>query len=170
MLDANLATNADSDTLRQLRSRAKRSKKGGAKGSVALLKESFLLGCLSQDSYPRRFFYVKKGRLGPKYAVRFSKGTSHRKKFGKERVHRCEPHERSPCAPSFEERSQDETFHQERCARGVARDLAQNVYKLKNADKTTFLIPLPKPGQCWGLLQNLQRNDSQSIQEHQCTC
>ena len=32
---------------------SKRSKKGGVKGSVALLKESTPMGCASQDSYPR---------------------------------------------------------------------------------------------------------------------
>ena len=35
---------------------SKKSKKGGAKGSVALLKESAQLGCVSQDSYPRSSF------------------------------------------------------------------------------------------------------------------
>ena len=33
---------------------SKKSKKGGAKGSVALLKESTQLGCVSQDSYPKK--------------------------------------------------------------------------------------------------------------------
>ena len=32
----------------------KRSKKGGAKRSVAILKESSQKGCVSQDSYPRK--------------------------------------------------------------------------------------------------------------------
>ena len=36
---------------------SKKSKKGGAKGSVAILKESFQLGCVSQDSYPRKSIY-----------------------------------------------------------------------------------------------------------------
>ena len=31
----------------------KKSKKGGAKGSVAILKESIQWSCASQDSYPR---------------------------------------------------------------------------------------------------------------------
>ena len=33
---------------------SKKSKQGGAKGSVAILKESFQLGCVSQDAYPRK--------------------------------------------------------------------------------------------------------------------
>ena len=33
---------------------SKKSKKGGAKGSVASVKESTQLGCVSQDSHPRK--------------------------------------------------------------------------------------------------------------------
>ena len=64
-------------------------------------------------------------------------------KFGEERVHReelhpkCAPHERSPCPPKLEERSHEETLHHERCVRGVAWNLANNIYNLKNADKAT---------------------------------
>ena len=54
---------------------SKKSKKGGAKGSVALLKESTHLGCVSQDSYPRKSFLREEGKLGSKHAVKFSKGT-----------------------------------------------------------------------------------------------
>ena len=53
----------------------KKSKKGGAKGSVALLKESTQLGCVSQDSYPRKSIPSEEGKLGSKRAVKFSKGT-----------------------------------------------------------------------------------------------
>ena len=44
--DANLEDCVSSDMLRLMR----KSKKSGAKGSVALLKESAQLGCVSQDS------------------------------------------------------------------------------------------------------------------------
>ena len=53
-------------------------------------------------------------------------------------IQKCTPHERSLCAPKFEERSHEATLHQERCARGVAWNLAENIYKLKNADKAAF--------------------------------
>ena len=46
---------------------------------------------------------------------------------------------RSPCAPKFEERSQEETLHQEGCASRQAWDLAKHMYK--NADKATFYSP-----------------------------
>ena len=51
--DAHLATNALADTLAEEKP-SKKSKKGGAKGSVALLRRSIQLGCVSQDSYPRK--------------------------------------------------------------------------------------------------------------------
>ena len=64
---------------------------------------------------------------------------------------------RNPCAPRFEERTQDETSHQERCARREAWDLAKDVYKLQKTDKATFTLLL-KTGQRQRPLQNLQRN------------
>ena len=42
----------------------KKSKKSGAKGSVATVKESTQFGCVSQDSYPRTFIPCKPGMLG----------------------------------------------------------------------------------------------------------
>ena len=39
---------------------SKKSKKGGAKGSVASLEESMPLGGVSYDSYPRKSIDVKK--------------------------------------------------------------------------------------------------------------
>ena len=43
-----MATNAISDTLRQTEKPNEKSKKGGAKGSVARLKESIQFGCISR--------------------------------------------------------------------------------------------------------------------------
>ena len=36
---------------------SKKSKNSGVKGSVALLKESLQLGCVSQDSHPSKLFH-----------------------------------------------------------------------------------------------------------------
>ena len=129
---------------------SKKSKKGGAKGSVALLKESTQLGCVSEDSYPRKSIQRAEGKLGSKHAVKLSKGTWHQKKKNRERQgsiernysNKCEPHERSPCAPKFGEIAQEDTSHQERCARRVAWALSKNIYKLKNADKATFYFAI----------------------------
>ena len=38
----------------------------------------------------------------------------------------------------FEDRSQEETERQERCARGKAWNLAKHIYKLKEEDKATL--------------------------------
>ena len=55
--------------------------KGGAKGSAAILKESTQLGCVSQDSYPRKPILRETGMYGAKHAVTFSKGTWHQIKI-----------------------------------------------------------------------------------------
>ena len=105
------------------------------------------MGCVSQDPYPKKSIPREKGKVGSKHAVKFSKGTWHQRKIRERKgqsqriIHKCE-HEHSPCAPEFGERSHEETLHQERCARGVARNLANTIYKLKNADKTTFYTPI----------------------------
>ena len=68
---------------------SKKSKKGGAKGPVATLKESIQLGCVSQDSVPSEsLFFVNKGDSVRSTLSKFSNGTEF--KFGKERVHREE--------------------------------------------------------------------------------
>ena len=55
---------------------------------------------------------------------------------------KCEPQERNPWAPKFEERTQDDTVKQERCARRDAWELAKDVRKLKKKDsQDTFYSP-----------------------------
>ena len=51
------------------------------------------------------------------------------------------PHQRSPYATNFADRSHEETERQERCARGKAWNLAKHIYKLKEKDKATFYSP-----------------------------
>ena len=51
------------------------------------------------------------------------------------------PHQRSPYAVKFEDRSHEETGRQERCARSKAWNLAKNIYKLKENDQATFHSP-----------------------------
>ena len=52
-----------------------------------------------------------------------------------------EPHERSPNAPKFEDRSREETEWQELGAREAAWKLAKNVLKLKEHERSTFFSP-----------------------------
>ena len=51
------------------------------------------------------------------------------------------PHQRSPYAVKFEDRSHEETERLQRCARSNAWNLAKKIYKLKEKDKTTFDLP-----------------------------
>ena len=48
------------------------------------------------------------------------------------------PHERSPNAPKFEDRSLEETEWQEQGAREAAWKLAKNVFKLKEYERAAF--------------------------------
>ena len=52
-----------------------------------------------------------------------------------------EPHQRSPNAPEFEDRSQEETEWQEQGAREAAWKLAKSVLKLKEKNRATFFSP-----------------------------
>ena len=61
-----------------------------------------------------------------------------------------DPHQRNSNAPTFEDRSREETEWQERCAREAAWRLAQDILKLKEKPKTAFFSPsenwcLPAP-------------------------
>ena len=51
-------------------------KKSGGEGSVALLKESFQLGCVAQDSHPSKSI-LWKGKFGIKSHRHFSRSTWH---------------------------------------------------------------------------------------------
>ena len=54
------------------------------------------------------------------------------------------PHQRSPYAVKFEDRTPGETARHVRCARGKAWNLARHIYKLKEKDKVTFYSPTEK--------------------------
>ena len=61
-----------------------------------------------------------------------------------------DPQQRNSNAPKFEDRSQEETEWQERCAREAAWRLAKSIAKLKEKHKTAFFSPsenwyLPAP-------------------------
>ena len=52
-----------------------------------------------------------------------------------------EPHQGSPNAPKFEDRSQEETEWQDQGARKATWKLAKRVLKLKEINKATFFSP-----------------------------
>ena len=83
---------------------SKKSKKSGRKGSVASLKESLQLGCVSQDSHPSKSIQRKGRKLVSNHTVKFSKGTWHHIQNRERKcpslgvIQKCEPHERDPCS------------------------------------------------------------------------
>ena len=56
-------------------------------------------------------------------------------------IRRGEPHQRSPNAPKFEDRSQEETEWKEQGAREAAWKLAKSVLNCKEQERATFFSP-----------------------------
>ena len=153
----------------------KRSKTNGDKSTVAMLKtngqpqrtgrlvlnassSTRQLGCVFQDVEPpksssilRKCSDIRK----PIRCVKFTKAVVRHADIRDQNPSlgmMCpgEPHQRNPNAPKFEDRSQEETEWQERCAREAAWELAKNFRKLKEKHKTAFFSPsenwcLPAP-------------------------
>ena len=92
----------------------------------------------------RKFVLLEERKLASNHAVKVSKGTWHHRKIWERKgpsggiVQKCEPQERNPCAPKFEDRTLQETLQQERCARRDAWDLEKG--------KKPRSPPLPKHG------------------------
>ena len=85
--------------------------------------------------------------------IRENKGPS----LGKIQVkssHHC-----SLCAVKFEDRSQEETEREERCARGDAWRVAKNIHKLKEMEKL-HSVGLPMSGFCQPYPQENRRKES----------
>ena len=112
-------------------------KRSDDKNAVAIVKSVSQLGCVSQDSDA----LVSQGRksqgnpmqklLEPIQRVRFTKSTprqaSIREKKGPSmgKINVKVPHQRSPNAMKFEDRSFENTQRQQRCARSKAWNLAR---------------------------------------------
>ena len=104
---------------------SEKSKKGGAEGSVALLKESTQLGCVSQYSYPRTSSYVKQENSDqntPSTSPRATALIKIRERKGPWRViiQECNLMSVVLARRNSGKRSHEETLQQERCARTFA--------------------------------------------------
>ena len=146
---------------------SKRSKKNDDKSAVAILKKNGLhertgrpvmnaysshtrqLGCVLQEKEPpksssilRKSSDIRKPIrcvLFTKAVVRHADIRDQNPSFGM--ICPGDPHQRKPNAPKFEDRSQEETEWQERCAREAAWRLAKNIQKLKEKNKAAFFSP-----------------------------
>ena len=139
-----------------------KAEKVTTKEAVAFVKTVPQLDCVSQDSEPSESLKSVVSRRNPKRKVlgstrrvRFTQSTlrqaivKENKRIIAWKIHVKIPHQRSPYAMKFEDRSQEETERQERCARGKAWNLAKHIYKLKEEDKATISIRLQMNGFCW---------------------
>ena len=110
----------------------KRPKKGGDKSAVTTLKDLRQLGCVSL-SILRKSTKI----LGPIRRLRFTKVTQRHANIRESKgpslnkMQVKSSHQRSPSSVKFEDRSQEETERQERCAGGDAWKLAQHIFYLK---------------------------------------
>ena len=143
----------------------KRSKKNDNKSAVALLKKGDWherehvtdprqLGCVFQDMTPPKSILRKSTDMPkPIQRVKFTKAIERHTKIRHQNLslgHICPgaPHERSPNAPKFEDRSQEETEWQEQAAREAAWKLATSVFKNSRRIKEQHSSHLRKIGAC----------------------
>ena len=108
------------------------------------LSDARQLGCVFQDMMPPKSI-LRKSTDMPKtiQRVKFKKAIARHTKIRDQNPslgYICpgEPHERSPNAPKFEDRSQEETEWQEQSAREAAWKLAKSVFKLKEHERAAF--------------------------------
>ena len=143
---------------------SKRSKKNGDKSAMDMLKKSEhhhrtgrlvknafssntrQFGCVFQDMEPpksssilRKSSVIRK----PNRCVQFTKavvrpGNIRDQNPSLGMICPGDRHQRNPNAPKFEDRSQEETEWQERCAREAAWRLAKNILKLKEQERAAF--------------------------------
>ena len=120
-------------------------KKLGPNSSKRQFSDARQLGCVFQDMTPPKSILRKSTDMPkPIQRVKFTKAIARHTKIRDQNPslgYICpgEPHERSPNAPKFENRSQEETEWQEQGAREAAWKLAKNVFKLKEHQRATFL-------------------------------
>ena len=100
--------------------------------------------CVFQDMTPPKSILRKSTDMPkPIQRVKFKKAIARHTKIRDQNPslgYICpgEPHERSPNAPKFEDRSQEETEWQEQGAREAAWKLAKIVFKLKEHERAAF--------------------------------
>ena len=125
---------------------SKRSQKNGDKSAVAILKITRQLGCVFQDMEPSKSSSILRKSSDirkPIRRVKFTKAVARHAEIRDQNpslgmICPGEPHQRSPNAPKFEDRSQEETEWQEQGAREAAWKLAKSVLNLKEQERATF--------------------------------
>ena len=115
------------------------------------------LGCVSQDVEPPESAAILRKSttvLGSIRRIRFTRATQRQANIRENKgpLLGKNPSSVQSYAMKFEDRSQEETERQERCARGDTWRLAKKILMLKQTDKATFFSPtnewcLPAPSE-----------------------
>ena len=125
---------------------SKKSEKNGGRIAVAFLKNARQVGCVSQNMEPPKYSSILRKSSTISKPIQRCSIHENRIAFCQHSRHqmvawslgvicRDDPHQRNPNAPKFEDRSQEETEWQERCAREAAWKLAKHILKLKEHTK-----------------------------------
>ena len=156
---------------------SKRSKKNRDKSAVATLRSTRQLGCVFQDMEPPKSSSILRKSskiLKPIRCVRFTKAVVRHANIRDQNsslgmICPGDPHQLNSKAPIFEDRSQEETEGQERCAREAAWRLAKSILKLKEKNKAAF-FSTSKIGACLRRqILNLRNENLLSTPERRCT-
>ena len=102
---------------------------------------------------------------------------SHRQKSEQQRVHwehlfkKCEPHERTPCAPKVWGKSTRRNLATRKMRPQSSMGLSENFLQAQKISIKLRFTLLMKPRQCQRPPQNFKRNENlRFTPEHQCTC
>ena len=116
-------------------------KKLGQNSSKRQFSDARQLGCVFQDMTPPKSILRKNTDMPkPIQRVKFTKAIARHIKIRDQNpslgyIRPSEPHQRSPNAPKFEDRSQEETEWQEQGAREAAWKLAKSVLKCSKIER-----------------------------------
>ena len=131
---------------------SKSYQKKGDKSAVTMLKETKNFGSVFQDVEPPKSSSTLRKSLTMRKltrCVRFIKAVLRDAKIRDQnpslnKICPVDPHQRSPNAPKFEDRSQEETEWQGHWAREAAWKLVKKIVKLNEKPKATFFSPTEK--------------------------
>ena len=104
------------------------------------------LGCVSQDSYPRKIILRESGKLGWKHTVKFSRGTWHQIKIRERKGPEVLSKSVRLLSVVFARRNSRKDHMRGLCTEKDAPAQQRGIWrktftKLKNSDKTMFDVP-----------------------------
>ena len=124
-----------------------KGQKNGDKSAAAMLKITRQLGCVFQDMEPPKsssLFRKSSNIRKPIRCVQFTEAVVRHANIRDQNpslgmICPGDPHQRNPNAPKFEDRSQEETEWQERCARETAWTLAKIILNFQEKHNNILL-------------------------------